>query len=98
MVQLSCVLDMILLGVSPIISLGLTTLSLGLGTLGAPTVTICPPKVQITSVLILIFDILVVYGPNELCFGYGTPVGLCYQISRAHSGIIRFRGPWGPLN
>ena len=92
MVQLSCALDMILLGVSPIISLGLTTLSLGLGALGAPKIT---PKVRITSVVTLIFDISVVYGPNELCFGYGTPVG-CYQIFRAHSAIIRFKGPWDP--
>ena len=74
------------------------TLSLGLGAPGAPKITICPPNVRITSVLTIIFDISVVYDPIELCFGYDTPVGLCYHISRAHGHIIGFRGPLEPLN
>ena len=39
------------------------------------------------------FDISAVYGRIGLCFGYGAPVGLCYQISRARGPISRFRGP-----
>ena len=96
MVQLSCALEMRLLRVSAIISLGLMTPSLGLRAPGAPKVTMCPPNARITLILTLIFDISFDYGPNELCFGYGTLVGVCYQITRAHSAIIRFRGPWGP--
>ena len=65
MVQLSCALDMILLWVSAIISLGFTTPSLDLGVPRAPEITISPPKLGITSVLNLIFDISVVYGPIE---------------------------------
>ena len=96
MVLLSCALDMILLWVSAIISLGLMTPSLGLGAPGAPKIIICPQNVRITLILTLIFDISVVYGPIELCFGYDTPGGLSYHLSRAHNPIIRFRGPWGP--
>ena len=96
MVELSCALDMKLLWVSAIISLGLTTLSLGLGAPGAPKITICPPNERITLVVTLIIDILVVYHQIEPCFGYDTPVGLCYHISEAHGPIHRFRNPWGP--
>ena len=44
------------------------------------------------------FIISAVCGPIELCFGYDTPVGLCYHISRAHGHIIGFSGPLEPLN
>ena len=43
-------------------------------------------------------DISVVYGLIKLCFGYDTPVGLCYHISRAQGHTIGFRGPLEPLN
>ena len=43
------------------------------------------------------FDILAVYGRFGLCYGYYALVGLCYDISRAHGPITRFRGPLGPL-
>ena len=76
--------------------LRLMTLSLGLGTPGAPKINICPQNMQIASILAIIFDISVVYGPIELCFGHDTPVGVCCHISRAHDPIVRFRGPWGP--
>ena len=89
MVLCSCAMEMIPLWVSAIISLGLMTLSLGLGAPGALKITICPPNVRLTSILTLIFDISVVYGPIELCFGYDTPVGLCNHIFRAHDPIIR---------
>ena len=87
---------MIVLYVSNIVSLGLKALSIGLGAPGAPKINICPPNMRIASILTIIFDISVVYGPIELCFGHDTPVGVCCHISRALDSIIRFRGPWGP--
>ena len=45
--------------------------------------------------LALKFDILAVYGPIGLCFGYDAPVGLCYHVFKAHGPITGFRGPWG---
>ena len=53
MIPLGFVLDMMLLLMSSIISLGLVALLLGLGTPGAPKITLCPPKLRID----LIFDI-----------------------------------------
>ena len=93
MIPLGFALDMMLLLMSSIISLGLVALLLGLGTPGAPKINICPPNMRITSILTIIVDISVVYGPIELCFGHDTPVGVCCHISRAHDPIIRCRGP-----
>ena len=42
------------------------------------------------------FNISAVCCLIELCFGYDTPGGLCYHISKAHDPIVWFRSPWGP--
>ena len=68
-------------------------LSLGLEASGALKMTQSLLNVRISLILALIFHISDVSGPIGLCFGFDAPMGLCYNVSKAHGPITKFRGP-----
>ena len=78
MTPLGFALDMMLLLMSTIISLGLISLLLGLGTPGAPRITLCPPKLRID----LIYEISAIFSPIEISFGYDNLMGVRYHVFR----------------
>ena len=59
-----------------------------------PLKWLCPLKSSIYSFSASNLNILTVYGPIGLCFGYSAPEGLCYHISRAHGPLNLVMGPW----